>query len=147
MAECRTQDWRHTFFEIARATAASSKDTRDNLRALLVQHAAEWRGFVRPKDNTASSRAGRLEDAMADLNQISAQRSRRLRIARENAGIRQDDGGASHHMSRPTPCASRRVRAGFAYKELQESRHHYGVPVNALLRREAVHTDLVSALP
>jgi Zn-dependent peptidase ImmA (M78 family) len=81
---------------------------------------------------------------MADLNEISAQEiGRRLRIARENAGIRQDEAAQFISMSRPTLVSiekgTRRVRV----QELQSLAHRYGVSVNTLLRREAVHTDLV----
>jgi len=81
---------------------------------------------------------------MSDLNEISAQEiGRRLRLARENANIRQDDAAQVIGMSRPTLVSieqgTRRVRI----QELQSLAHHYGVSVNALLRREAVHTDLI----
>jgi len=81
---------------------------------------------------------------MSDLNEISAQEiGRRLRLARENVNIRQDDAAQVIGMSRPTLVSieqgTRRVRI----QELQSLAHHYGVSVNALLRREAVHTDLI----
>lgn len=81
---------------------------------------------------------------MADLNEISAQEiGRRLRLARENAEIRQDEAAQVIGMSRPTLVSieqgTRRVRI----QELQNLALHYGVSVNALLRREAVHTDLI----
>lgn len=81
---------------------------------------------------------------MPDLNELSAQEiGRRLRLARENAGIRQDEAAQVIGMSRPTLVSIekgvRRVRA----QEIQMLARHYGVSVNALLRREAVHTDLM----
>jgi len=81
---------------------------------------------------------------MSDLNELSAHElGRRLRLARENAGIRQSDAAEGLGMSRPTLVSieqgSRRVRI----QELQMLAHHYGVSVNSILRREAVHTDLV----
>lgn len=81
---------------------------------------------------------------MADLNEISAQEiGRRLRLARENAGILQEEAAQQLGFSRPTLVAiekgSRRIRI----PELQKLANHYGVSVNALLRREAVHNDLV----
>ncbi len=81
---------------------------------------------------------------MVDLNELSAQEiGRRLRLARENAGIRQDEAAQIIGMSRPTLVSieqgSRRARI----QEVQTLSKHYGVSVNALLRREAVHTDLV----
>lgn len=81
---------------------------------------------------------------MTDLNELSAQEiGRRLKLARENAGILQDDAAQLIGMSRPTLVSieqgARRVRI----QEIQTLAHHYGVSVNALLRREAVHTDLM----
>lgn len=68
MAELPDPRLRLHVFEIARATGASQQDTSDNLRALLVQHAAEWRGFVRAqgqhsfiKSWTIGGRYGRSE--------------------------------------------------------------------------------------
>lgn len=81
---------------------------------------------------------------MADLNEISAQEiGRRLRIARENADIRQDDAAQVIGMSRPTLVSIEKGTRRVRIQELQRLAHHYGVSVNALLRREAVHTDLV----
>jgi len=81
---------------------------------------------------------------MADLNKLSAQEiGRRLRLARENAGIRQDDAAQVIGMSRPTLVSIEKGTRGVRIQELQSLAHHYGVSVNALLRREAVHTDLV----
>lgn len=81
---------------------------------------------------------------MADLNEISAQEiGRRLRIARENADIRQDDAAQVIGMSRPTLVSIEKGTRRVRIQELQLLAHHYGVSVNALLRREAVHTDLV----
>ena len=81
---------------------------------------------------------------MTDLNQISAQEiGRRLRLARENANMRQDEASTTIGVSRPTLVSieqgTRRVRI----EELQTLACQYGISVNALLRREAVHTDLV----
>jgi len=81
---------------------------------------------------------------MADLNEISAQEiGRRIRLARENAGIRQDDAAHVIGMSRPTLVSIEKGTRRVRIQELQSLAHHYGVSVNALLRREAVHTDLV----
>lgn len=46
MAELPDAVLRRHVFEIAQATGALEKDTRDNLRKFLVQHAEEWRDFV-----------------------------------------------------------------------------------------------------
>jgi len=81
---------------------------------------------------------------MADLNEISAQEiGRRLRVARENAGVRQDDAAQIINMSRPTLVSIEKGTRRVRIQELQSLANHYGVTVNALLRREAVHTDLV----
>ena len=81
---------------------------------------------------------------MSDLNEISAQEiGRRLRLARENADIRQDDAALVIGMSRPTLVSIEKGTRRVRIQELQSLAHHYGVSVNALLRREAVHTDLI----
>ncbi|AUM73042.1 helix-turn-helix domain-containing protein [Paracoccus jeotgali] len=81
---------------------------------------------------------------MADLNELSAQEiGRRLRLARENAGIRQDEAAQVIGMSRPTLVSIEKGVRRVRIQEMQSLARHYGVSVNALLRREAVHTDLV----
>ncbi|WP_096701235.1 XRE family transcriptional regulator [Magnetospirillum sp. 15-1] len=81
---------------------------------------------------------------MADLNELSAQEiGRRLRLARENAGIRQDDAALVIGMSRPTLVSIEKGVRRVRIQEIQMLAHYYGVSVNALLRREAVHTDLM----
>ncbi|MBZ9881968.1 XRE family transcriptional regulator [Mesorhizobium sp. CA10] len=81
---------------------------------------------------------------MADLNELSAQEiGRRLRIARENADIRQDVAAKVIGMSRPTLVSIEKGVRRVRVQEIQMLARHYGVSVNALLRREAVHTDLM----
>lgn len=81
---------------------------------------------------------------MADLNELSAQEiGRRLRIARENADVRQDDAALVIGMSRPTLVSIEKGVRRVRIQEIQTLARHYGVSVNALLRREAVHTDLM----
>ena len=81
---------------------------------------------------------------MADLNELGAQEiGRRLRLARENVGIRQDDAAQFIGMSRPTLVSIEKGVRCVRIEELQVLTRHYGVSVNALLRREAVHTDLM----
>jgi Zn-dependent peptidase ImmA (M78 family) len=81
---------------------------------------------------------------MANLDELSAQEiGRRLRLARENADIRQDDAATAIGVSRPTLVSIEKGTRRVRIRELQMLTHHYGVSVNALLRREAVHTDLV----
>jgi Zn-dependent peptidase ImmA (M78 family) len=80
---------------------------------------------------------------MANINEISAQEiGRRLRLARESADIRQDDAAQVIGLSRPTLVSIEKGTRRVRIQELQSLAHHYGVSVNALLRREAVHTDL-----
>lgn len=81
---------------------------------------------------------------MADLNELTAQEiGRRLRLARESAKIRQDKAAKVIGMSRPTLVSIEKGDRRVRIQELQALANHYGVSVNALLRREAVHTDLV----
>lgn len=81
---------------------------------------------------------------MADLNELSAQEiGRRLRLARENAKIRQEEAAVFLGTSRPTLVAIEKGDRRVRIDELQMLASHYGVSVNALLRREAIHTDLV----
>ncbi len=81
---------------------------------------------------------------MVDLNELSAQEiGRRLRLARENAGIRQDDAAQIIGMSRPTLVSIEQGIRRVRIQEIQMLARHYRVSVNALLRREAVHTDLM----
>ena len=81
---------------------------------------------------------------MTDLNELGAQEiGRRLRLARENVGIRQDDAAQFIGMSRPTLVSIEKGVRRVRIEELQVLTRHYGVSVNALLRREAVHTDLM----
>jgi Zn-dependent peptidase ImmA (M78 family) len=81
---------------------------------------------------------------MVDLNELSAQEiGRRLRVARENADIRQDDAAQIIGMSRPTLVSIEKGIRRVRIQEIQMLARHYGVSVNALLRQEAVHTDLM----
>lgn len=81
---------------------------------------------------------------MADLNELSAQEiGRRLRIARENADVRQDDAAQVIGMSRPTLVSIEKGVRRVRIKEIQMLARYYGLSVNALLRREAVYTDLM----
>ncbi len=67
----------------------------------------------------------------------------RLRTVRESAGLRQSDAAEQIQVARTTLVAiekgDRRVRS----EEIQKLARLYGVSVNAILRREAVHLDLV----
>ena len=81
---------------------------------------------------------------MVDLNELSAHEiGRRLRLARENAGIKQNDAAQFIGVSRPTLISIEKGDRSARIQELQVLARHYGVSANALLRREAIHTDLV----
>ena len=81
---------------------------------------------------------------MPDLNDISAQEvGRRLRIAREESGIRQESAARVIGVSRPTLVSIEKGARRARIQEIQRLANHYGTSANALLRREAVHTDLV----
>lgn len=81
---------------------------------------------------------------MADLNDLTPQEiGRRLRLARESAKIRQDEAAKVIGMSRPTLVSIEKGDRRIRIEELQALANHYGVSVNAVLRREAVHSDLV----
>lgn len=81
---------------------------------------------------------------MSSLSNLSAQEiGRRLRLARESSKIRQDAAAKVIGMSRPTLVSIEKGDRLVRIQELQALAHHYGVSVNALLRREAVHTDLM----
>ena len=81
---------------------------------------------------------------MVDLNEFSAHEiGRRLRIARGSADIRQDEAARAIETSRPTLVSIEKGTRRVRIDELQKLASLYGVSVNALLRREAVHIDLV----
>lgn len=79
-----------------------------------------------------------------DLNDVSAQEiGRRLRVARKNAGVLQNDAALHIGVSRPTLVSIEKGVRRVRIDELQRLAHYYGTSANAILRREAVHTDLV----
>ncbi len=81
---------------------------------------------------------------MVDLNGLSAQEiGRRLRVARETAGIKQEVAAQFINVSRPTLISIEQGRRLVRIKELQILANKYGTSVNALLRCESVHTDLL----
>lgn len=67
----------------------------------------------------------------------------RLRTARETAKIKQADAASAVGMARTTLVAIEKGERRVRIDELQGLANQYGVSVNALLRREAVHVDLV----
>lgn len=81
---------------------------------------------------------------MFDLNDLSTQEvGRRLKLARENARVRQERAAEKLKVSRPTLVSIEQGSRRIKIKELQILANLYGTSVNALLRREAVHTDLL----
>ena len=67
----------------------------------------------------------------------------RLRRAREAAGLTQTDAAADLRVERTTLVAMEQGRRRVRTEELQHLARLYGTSVNAVLRREAVHVDLV----
>jgi DNA-binding XRE family transcriptional regulator len=83
---------------------------------------------------------------MADLNELSAKEiGRRLRIARENADIRQDDAAQVIGMSRPTLVSIEKGVRRVRIQEIQMLARHYGVSVNALAHRRGSHDRALGA--
>lgn len=66
----------------------------------------------------------------------------RLRIARDDAGIKQADAATAIEVARTTLLAIEKGQRRVRMSELQELARLYRTTVNALLRQEAVHVDL-----
>jgi Zn-dependent peptidase ImmA (M78 family)/DNA-binding XRE family transcriptional regulator len=80
----------------------------------------------------------------ATLNQIApGELGERLRIAREAAKVTQAAAAAAANMARTTLVAIEQGQRKARIDELQVLAKLYGTSVNGLLRREAVHVDLV----
>ncbi len=73
----------------------------------------------------------------------SADVGERLRLARENARITQADAAASVALARTTLVAIEQGQRRARIHELQKLSRLYGTTVNALLRQEAIHVDLM----
>ena len=67
----------------------------------------------------------------------------RLRVARETAKVTQDVAAKRAGVARTTLVAIEKGQRDARIDELQALAHCYGVSVNALLRQEAIHVDLV----
>jgi len=67
----------------------------------------------------------------------------RLRIARESANLTQDKAASAVRIARTTLVAIEQGRRPVRMDELQQLAKTYGTNANSLLRREAVHMDLV----
>ena len=68
---------------------------------------------------------------------------RRLRIAREAAGMTQAHAAANIKVARTTLVAMEKGQRTVRFAELRPLARLYRTSVNALLRRESVYTDLV----
>lgn len=68
---------------------------------------------------------------------------KRLRLARDTANLTQQEAADASGMGRTTLLAIERGQRRVRLRELQGLAKIYGTSVNALLRREAVHVDLV----
>ena len=91
-----------------------------------------------------SWRSGSREDSDMALNSIDAvDVGVRLRGAREAAGLTQTDAAADLRVARTTLVAMEQGRRRVRIDEVQHLARLYGTSVNAVLRREAVHVDLV----
>ena len=80
---------------------------------------------------------------MAPFNIEPVDVGARLRGAREAAGLTQTDAATDLRVARTTLVAMEQGRRRVRTNELQHLARLYGTSVNALLRREAVHVDLV----
>ena len=67
----------------------------------------------------------------------------RLRVAREVARLRQADAAESIRIARTTLVAIEQGRRRVRTRELQELANLYGTSANAIVRRDAIHLDLV----
>lgn len=69
---------------------------------------------------------------------------RRLRVARREKGLTQEEAVKHLRISRPTLVAIEQGKRVAKIDELQILSSLYGMTLNGLLRREAVHVDFVS---
>lgn len=78
------------------------------------------------------------------LDDISAiELGRRLKTARESAGLTQADAASAIEAARTTLVAIEKGERRIKIDELQRLAQRYGISANGLLRREAVHIDLI----
>ena len=68
---------------------------------------------------------------------------RRLRIARETAGMTQSDAAANINVAHTTLVAIEKGQRAVRTAALLSLARLYGTSVNSLLRHESVHVDLV----
>ncbi|WP_234819100.1 helix-turn-helix domain-containing protein [Cupriavidus metallidurans] len=72
-----------------------------------------------------------------------AELGERLKVARESANITQDSAAKAAGMARTTLVSIEKGQRSVRAAELQALSRQYGVSVNSLMRREAVHVDLI----
>ena len=81
---------------------------------------------------------------MTDPNELPAHEiGRRLRVARESANKRQEEAAVAVGLSRPTIVSIENGERYVGINELQTLTKFYGISVSAILRREAVHVNLI----
>lgn len=68
---------------------------------------------------------------------------KRLKVARETAGVKQDEAAQAASIARTTLVSIEKGQRPVRMEELQALSRMYGSSMNALLRREAVHVDLI----
>lgn len=82
---------------------------------------------------------------MPHVNTLTPQEiGRRLKVARVNTGIRQDRAAEVIGLSRPSMVSIENGFRTVRIDELQKLSKLYGVSANSILRRKAIHVDLVS---
>jgi len=67
----------------------------------------------------------------------------RLKVARETANITQDAAARAAGIARTTLVSIEKGQRTARLEEIQTLSSFYGISANSLLRREAVHVDLV----
>jgi len=72
-----------------------------------------------------------------------AELGERLKVARESANITQEAAAKAAGMARTTLVSIEKGQRSVRAAELQALSRQYGVSVNSLMRREAVHVDLI----
>ena len=81
--------------------------------------------------------------AMSPARLSDREIGQRLRISRQVARLTQADAAEAIHVARTTIVAIEQGRRRIRTRELQELAFRYGTSANAILRKDAVHLDLV----
>src|ERR1700683_2778936 len=96
-----------------------------------------------PRSVLVFGKLGQRSGVMNLLEQMSPEMiGERLRVARENAKLTQEDAANSIDVARTTLVAMEQGKRRARMSELQKLAKAYGTSVNALLRKEAIHVDL-----